>query len=162
MLDWRIVASFPTYSVSNSGKIRSELTDRILVPGSNQFGVVHVRFNQDGRQYCRALALIVACAWLDIPPSDSWNSVINLDGDRFNNRVDNIAWRPRWFAKQYSSQFTVPRHDKVIPVVELTTGKEFANTWDAAKEFGLLEFDIRMASREETLVWPTRHAFARI
>jgi hypothetical protein len=135
---WRPISGFPEYSVSNFGNIRSEKSGRILALSDNQYGVQCVGLMKNGEQRHRSVPRLVAQAFLP-RGSEVFDTPINLDGDRHNNHVDNLAWRPRWFAVKYNRQFREP--------------------FETAKRFGLLEQDVVVSILENTLVWPTYQRF---
>lgn len=159
MEDWAPIKEFPGYSVSTRGRIRNDKTDRILTLRVNQDGVVYVGLMQDGRQRQRSVALLVATEWIPRPfgPMDT---PINLNGDRYDNTVDNLQWRPRWFAVKYNQQFKHPYENPLmVPIRDVETGREYENSWVCALEHGLLEKDLVLSILNRTVVWPTLQKF---
>lgn len=165
MEEWRVVQHFPNYSVSSAGRVRSDIkfkngnTGRILTPKANQRGIAQVGLWHNEVQYKRSVALLVAHAFIHTARPLKFNTPINLDGDRFNNRVENLMWRPRWFASEYFQQFRSRRAGITTPIVEVKTEEVYENSWVAALTFGLLDKDIYEAIRERTYVWPTYQRF---
>ncbi len=156
---WREIDFFPGYSVSSYGRIRTDKSGRILSLNLNQYGVMQVGLMRDGEQKHRSVPLLVAKAY--IPQSfPSFDTPINLDGDRSNNRVDNLVWRPRWFAIKYNPQFRHPYDDPILaPIVDLKTGEVSANSQECAKRYGLLEDELIFSMLNRTYVWPTYQEF---
>lgn len=156
---WKAIERFPEYSVSNYGRVRSNKSGRILSTSPNQFGVVQVGLMKDGVQYHRSVPLLVAKAFIPIKPGP-FDTPINLDGDRLNNRVDNLVWRPRWFAIKYNRQFRFPYPDRIDrPIVDKKTGEVSNNSLDCACRYGLLEEEIVISILTRTYVWPTYQEF---
>lgn len=156
---WKTIREFPDYSVSNFGNVRTEKTGRILRMSPNQFGVMNVGLMKDGIQYHRSVPLLVAKAFLPIKPGP-FDTPINLDGDRSNNHVDNLVWRPRWFAVKYNRQFRFPSEMFIDrPIVDIKTGEVSVNSLDCAKRYGLLEEEVVLAVMNKTYVWPTYQEF---
>ncbi len=152
---WKTIIEFQDYSVSNLGEIRSNKSGRIMSISPNQFGVVQVGLMRDGVQYHRSVPLLVAKAFIPIRPGP-FDTPINLDGDRQNNHVDNLVWRPRWFAIKYNRQFRYPYHNRInSPLVEKKTGEISNNSIDCAVRYGLLEEEIVISILTRTYVWPT-------
>ena len=157
--EWAPIEGFPNYSVSNYGRVRTNYSGRILVTYQNQSGVVQVGLMDDGRQKHRSVPLLVAKAFI---PQDEmpFDTPINLDGDRLNNSVYNLAWRPRWFAIKYNQQFRLPYPNAInVPIEDLKTGEVMANSRECAIRYGLLEQEIVMAIHNFTYVWPTYQLF---
>lgn len=161
-MEWSPILEFPGYSVSDTGCVFNETYRRTLVPTANQFGVAQVGLMRDRVQYKRGVALLVANAFLDPPPSGSFNTPINLNGDRLYNALDNLVWRPRWFAIKYHRQFHEPLRGFREPIIEVKTGEQFPTSWEAATKYGLLDFEIMLAAMNRTYVWPTYQEYRLI
>ena len=128
----------------------------------NQHGIVHVGLTKKCVQYKRSVALLVATAFLKNDMGDTFNCPINLDGDRYNNRAANLAWRPRWFATKYFQQIEEAHFVDPYPIEELNTREQFASPWDAALKYGLLQVDVLLSVCNGENVWPTKQRFRRI
>lgn len=156
---WIDIEEFSEYAVSNYGRVRSNKSGRILSTSPNQFGVVQVGLMKDGVQYHRSVPLLVAKGFLPIKPGP-FDTPINLDGDRSNNHVDNLVWRPRWFAIKYNRQFRFPYRDRIDrPIVDKKTGEVSNNSLECACRYGLLEEEIVISILTRTYVWPTYQEF---
>ena len=159
MEQWRAIDGFEDYSVSDLGRIRSNKSGRILSLNENQFGVVQVGLMREGIQYHRSVPLLVAKAFL---PRDAvpFDTPINLDGDRHNNRVENLTWRPRWFAIKYNQQFRQPYENPIsAKIIDLKTSEVSENSSACAQRYGLLEQDLVLSILNRTYVWPTYQEF---
>ena len=113
----------------------------------------------NGIQFKRGVALLVAKAFLEPPALETFDTPINLDGDRYNNCVENLTWRPRWFAVKYHQQFDGHTPKFNCQIQEIHTGFRFANSMVAATMFGLLDEEIYQATLNRTYVWPTYQEF---
>lgn len=156
---WKEIPDFPGYSVSSHGRVVNDETGREMAITQNQGGVTMVGLTKGLKQYRRSVTLLVADAFLDpLETPTTFDTPIQLDGDRWNNRVDNLMWRPRAFAVKYHRQFErepfVP-----VPIYEEATGEEFPTSREAAVKYGLLETEIFRALRNKTYVWPTYQIF---
>lgn len=158
-MEWRPIEEFPGYSVSHDGRVRNDKRDRVLAITKNQLGIFQVGLTRGKKQYKRGVALLVAQAYLDLPPSEAFNTPINLDGDRSNCAADNLMWRPRWFAISYHKQFFNGKLGFNEPVMEIHTKEWFPTSWDAAIKYGLLDREIMIATLNRTYVWPTYQEF---
>lgn len=156
---WKMIDLFPEYSVSNFGNVRSNKSSRILSISPNQYGVVQVGLMKNGVQYHRSVPLLVAKAFLPLKPGP-FDTPINLDGDRLNNHVENLVWRPRWFAVKYNRQFRYPSDLHISrPIVDLKTGEISIDSMECAKRYGLLEEEVVLAVMNKSYVWPTYQEF---
>lgn len=157
---WEPIEGFPGYSVSNQGSVRNDQTGKVMALTVNQQGIVMVGMVRDKEQYKRSVTLLVARTFLDDPVNPNFDTPINLDGDRLNNHVDNLMWRPRWFAVRYHQQFhDVSRQGFTVPVVNTADGIVYPNAMAAAVEFGLLANDLTRSIVNRTYVFPTYQTF---
>lgn len=161
MEDWIELPDFPGYSVSSEGRVINNDTERVMALSKNQYDVVYVGLMDNGQQYHRSVALLVATHFVS-KQLPAFDTPINLDGDRSNNEARNLVWRPRWFAVQYNRQF---RDDWSGPtritnrIEDIKTGETARNSFECAKRYGLLERDIVLSIINRTYVWPTFQEF---
>jgi hypothetical protein len=159
MAEWRPIDEFFGYSISDDGRVRADKSGRILAQSENQFGLMQVGMMRDGVQFHRSVPLLVAKAFIP-RPSEAYDTPINLDGDRRNNQVNNLLWRPRWFAIKYNQQFKYPFEQPIMaPLVDLKTGLISENSTVCAIDYGLLERDLVLSVLNRTYVWPTYQEF---
>ena len=158
--DWRPVPGFEKYGVNPLGQVRHMRTERVLTPQLTQQGVAYVSMvRETHRQFKRALALLVARVFIP-PPSKQFDTPINLSGDRLDCSVENLEWRPRWFAQQYHRQFKERYyHPILVPVRDLDTGLVFRDGMDACSALGLLERDLYLSIQNHTVAFPLMHRF---
>jgi hypothetical protein len=142
--------------------VRNDDYDRIMAMLVNQGGTVHVGLTKGKKQFKRSVALLVARAFLRPAEDARFDTPIHLDGDSRNNHVENLMWRPRWYAIRYQHQFTMAPQGFRVPIVETHTGEEFPTSWDAAIKYGLIDRDIMLAVINKTFVWPTYQFFKTI
>lgn len=156
---WEMIPEFPGYSVSDQGQVRNDRTGRVMVLSRNHQGIVKVGLIRGYTQYSRSVTVLVARAFLP-DPIENFDTPINLDGDRSNNTVENLMWRPRWFAVMFHKQFKYPGPCFLVPIRDKKTGEVFEGSRDAAVKYGLLEKEIVIATYNRTYVFPTYQEFA--
>lgn len=162
MEDWRAITEFPGYSVSTLGRVRNNASHKFMTKLRNQRGSVYVSLMDGNTQRKRGLSLLVANAFIIEYRTDAFDTVINLNGDRNDNRLDNLMWRPRWFAMRYFDQFERETYTGYQgPVVDDETGEYYCSTWEAATACGLLNHDVICSVIQSTEVWPTLQHFHR-
>jgi hypothetical protein len=160
MEDWEPIRGFPGYSINRLGQVQKDSTRRILAVQINQYGVPYIGLMRDWKQHQRSLAKLVARAFVP-NESDIFDTPINLDGDRFNCAVDNLMWRPRWFAVKYNQQFTHNRYQEPIgaSVRAIETGEVFRDSFRAACRYGVLERDVVRSVLTGKVTWPNYMSF---
>jgi hypothetical protein len=139
--------------------VKKDSNGRLLHPRINQYGIPYVGLMREWRQCIRSLPRLVAMAFLT-PPNDIFDTPINLDGDRNNCAVENLMWRPRWYAVLYGHQFK-ERYEHPInaPVVALDTQEVFPDSLAAGCRYGLLEREVVLSILNRTPAWPTYQMF---
>ncbi len=157
--EWHFVTGFPGYSINPLGQVMRDATGRLLVPRFNQYGVPYVGLMRQWQQCIRSLPRLVARTFLQ-PPSEIFDTPIQIDGDPTNCRVDNLMWRPRWYAILYKRQFD-ERYDYPIEASIRAINEEeiFPNSLAAACRYGLLEREVVLSIQNRTPAWPTYQSF---
>jgi len=158
--DWFEIDFFPGYSVSHTGLVRNDRSpDHYLTRLANQSGVAYVGLSRDGKQHNRSVALLVAESFLPRHEYPAFDTPIHLDGDRTNNHVQNLMWRPRWFAVTYHQQFFTDQRGIHPSIQEIDTGEKFKSSWDAVVKYGLWHKEIVRSTIDGRTVWPTHQRF---
>lgn len=165
MEEWESLetAGFPGYKLSSEGEVRRERTDKVLKLSSNQTGIVRVGLmkSDESRQVTLSLTRLVAIMFVQ-GKSATFNTPINKNGDRQDNRASNLAWRPRWFAVKFFHQFESEQEPLFrTKIQDVETSKEYANSREAATDSGLLEEDIMKSVINGHPCFPTWQIFAR-
>lgn len=158
-VEWRAIEQFPGYSVSSSGFVRNDRTGYTLVRLVNQSGVLYVGLTVGREQFNRSVPRLVADAFLLPHPFKTFDTPIQLNGERTDTSARNLMWRPLWFARKYIQQFRSEIRGSTRPIIEEATGEYFETSWLAAIKFGLLDREILMAILSKGEVWPTGQRF---
>lgn len=158
METWVPLLGYPGYSVSNLGQVRNDRRDYLLTPLIPPNRRPFVRLTYNGTQISRSLSKLVCESF--IPEArPNFDTPIHYDGDLLNCHVENLAWRPRWFANQHTEQFRKRLYEYPDPILEIQTKEMFENCWMAVMTYGLLYLDLARSIREKTYVFPTMQLF---
>lgn len=85
---WNKINNFPNYSVSEDGQVRNDKTGRILKFYKKPSGYMQVEMGHRTKpQYVHRL---VALAF--IPKEDGKTQVNHINGNKSDNRVENLEW----------------------------------------------------------------------
>lgn len=160
--DWAQIEEFPDYYVSTFGEVMNYNTKKLLKPSRTSRGSLKVGLISGGVQYSRVVKLLVAKAFV-FGETDIFDTPINLDGDPTNNHVDNIVWRPRWFAVKYTRQFKENYVNELRgPIKDLDRGTIYNTVRDASIDNGLLFKEVFNSCLTGEVVAPTWQAFSWI
>lgn len=167
---FQTIWEFPNYEVSNYGNVRRKGALRNMAVTPTTGGALRVNLAHDRGQHTRSVAKIVALEFVPKPHTDrpgseyaDCDTPIHKDGNLANNRADNLAWRPRWFAWKYARQFEMPmRPEFKFPVENLLTREAYASIVDAGLHEGMLwEFVYQSALSEGSQkLFPTNSSYA--
>lgn len=84
---WKEIDGFENYEVSTEGTVRNKKYNRLLTPSPGAGGYLRVNLRKDKKSYQHYVHRLVASAFLE-----GEGEVNHLDGDRTNNKVDNLEW----------------------------------------------------------------------
>ena len=158
-MEWQPIEGFPNYSVSPTGQVRNNETRRHLKPLVNQSGILFVELWHENRRSSRSLIRLVADTYLKPHPNEPFDTPIHLDGVRSHVAVDNLLWRPRWFAIRYHNQFDYDGTflEKILegPLRNIHTGETYKDSYEVVTGFGVLNQDVRFGIALGKVIFPT-------
>lgn len=157
-------ATFPGYEISNDGLVRNIRTGRMMKISQNQEGIVRVGLMKRDESKQKTVSVLRLVARMFVSGrSATFDTPIQLNGDREDCRAANIMWRPRWFAVKYFRQFTDTEEPLfTAKIYDVEDSKEYADSREAAKKNGLLEEDILLSVANGSPCFPTWQRFARV
>jgi hypothetical protein len=154
--EWTNLASigFPNYSLSTSGEVRNDETGKLLALTPNNRGHFKVSlYNKQRERNTIRVAPLVADFWLP-GRTETFDTVIHLDGNKANASLENLAWRPRWFAWEYHRQFEFDHYWIERPIEDADTEEFFSNSLRAVVKYGLLAKGVLLSILNQEKVFP--------
>ena len=146
---WKQIEDYPNYEVSNLGNVRSRkryvtqlghkevytrtMQSKELKPRLQNSGYLIVWLSQDGKAKPFTVHRLVASAFVE----GSGNDVNHKDGNKQNNRAENLEWvtRSENLIHAYRQLNRVKPHNQSVVCVE--TGEVFPSMKEAAKAKGV-------------------------
>jgi hypothetical protein len=91
--EWRGVADFPGYEVSNLGRVRSRKLYgfKILKTPLGIRGYPRVTLRRDGKNFCKQIHALVCAAFHGAAPTP-FHGVAHWDGNKLNPAASNLRW----------------------------------------------------------------------
>lgn len=155
------IDGFPGYLIGRDGTVYTEYRMQVRKPSFTREGAVKITLFKDGKGYTRSLPRLVAETHLynDFDP-EIFTTPIHLDNDLSNNHVDNLAWRPRWFAVKYQKQYWNREYRfATTKVQDVATGEVYHSLMEVCQKFGILFVDVLDSCTREKTVFPTWKVF---
>lgn len=89
--EWKEIEDFPGYLISNMGRVASPLGKEIRIYASrDKFKESMVDLFRNQKKYKRSVAKLVYTHFSDKKMKYKNGYVVHIDGDKFNNRIDNL------------------------------------------------------------------------
>lgn len=130
---WKTVESHPNYEVSNIGNVRNTKTGKKLNPSISNCGYALVSLSNNGKVTSANVHSLVAKAFIPNEQPDFYTDVHHIDGDRLNNKVENLQWTTHAQNMSYGkSEFSVVR-EYLIGSLQLLLHKANENKLDLHK-----------------------------
>jgi hypothetical protein len=137
--EWRVIAGFPNYSVSNLGRVRNDTTQRILRPGIGTNGYYQVCLYNQGRSATKPIHKLVATAFL----GDSEGREVNhKDINKLNCHLSNLEYcshsennQNRLSYRGRVSEYVDELSDNAIPYIEHNGFTLKSGYWRDGDEF---------------------------
>ncbi len=87
---WKLVNGYHNYEVSSFGRVRNNVTAKILKQSSNSCGYYQVGLCKDGKEKKHKIHRLVAFAFCD--NINNYDIVDHIDKNRLNNIFNNLRW----------------------------------------------------------------------
>lgn len=133
MEEWVTIPEFPDYKVSNHGRVMNRFCD-IRKTSINQSGFDVIVFSREGVHYARALHKLVAVIFLG--DQGKGFRPVHIDGDRRNNRADNLEWVPARYVTLGHRQERRSEPVDSRGIVLMETGDRFRNALECGRAIG--------------------------
>lgn len=138
---WKDIAGYEgLYKISNFGRIKNK-ENKIKAQSPQNGGYLVVHLYNHGSHKAKTVHRLVASTF--IPNDDEKSEVNHIDGDKRNNKIENLEWvTPK--ENQCHSRIILGnicgRKNKKIKCVE--TGEMFLSTGEASRSKGIAQSDI--------------------
>ncbi len=147
--EWKLIENSVNYEVSNYGEVRNKITTNILKT-SVMGGYLALSLHISNKKVILKIHRLVAICFLVCP--DETYIVNHKDGNKTNNRVENLEWVSRSENAKHAFRLGLNKGKK-IKVTKYTLDDVFISEYDsladAEKETGIFQTHISKVCRGE-------------
>lgn len=154
---WAPLLGYPGYSASTYGRIRNDKRLLVLTTTALQDARPFVKLYVGSERVTRSVSKLVCETF--VSPNRDWDTPIHFNGNLWDCRVDNLDWRPRWFAIKHTQQFRRKLPERKGKLRELDSGYIYLNAWEPVLRFGLLYMDLMLSIYNKTYVFPSMQKY---
>lgn len=148
---------YSKYAISREGEVRADFgTKRPIKVGYNRHRDPQVQMtNDDGIRRNVKLDTLLAEAFIEKPQDTrAFNTVIHKNGDKGDNRLDNLVWRSRSYAHLYYKHVKDPGRysDRCYITAHNRTTREtkrYLSVAEAAQDFGVYPYTMNALCEPE-------------
>ena len=142
---------YPDYGVTRTGKVYSHKSGKWkpLKPQKDTDGYEQVRLSKNGKSRLTFVHRLVADTF--IPKQEGYNEVNHIDGNKLNNRADNLEWCTRRENVLHAHNTGLIKTRTPIVATNLKTGEKtiFKGQHEAARQLNLNQGNINHALRNK-------------
>lgn len=146
---WKQIKDYPHLLVSRDGKVWTTKYNRYLKPHLTNRGYLRIGLNKDKVIKTTGVHRLVAEAF--IPNPDNLPCVDHIDGNKLNNKVENLQWISY---SDNTRKACVGKDRRPKPVICIETGKVYKNIKEANRDLHIPEAVLSAVVRGE---FPTCH-----
>lgn len=137
---WKPISDYEgLYKISNTGKVNSLISGKILKPFPNNKGYLYVKLTKDGQHKTFSVHRLVANVF--IPNVESMQQVNHIDGNKQNNCAENLEWCNDFENRTHAYKNGLRKMETIIGIEMLSTNgnciKEFLSISEASRETGI-------------------------
>ena len=146
---WKPIKNYPHLFVSRTGQVWTTTYSRLLKPHKSNRGYLQVSLSKNKTVKLASVHRLVAQAF--IPNPDNLSEVDHIDGNKLNNKVENL----QWISHSDNCRKACKGYDgKPKPVICIETGKVYKTIKEANRELHIPEAVVSAIVRGE---FPSYH-----
>lgn len=136
---WKDVGGYEgLYKISNLGRVKGK--HRIKSQQDNGKGYLIVHLNKNGKSRWYLVHRLVAKAFIENPENKP--TVNHIDGNRKNNKVNNLEWATYSENNLHSYRSNGRKSALAVPIYCIETGKIYKSSYGASRDTGIPQSSI--------------------
>lgn len=139
--EWKVIAEFPQYLISNYGRVKNSKNNHIMIGGYDKDGYRQVTFSVDKKQYNRRVCRLVAIAF--VPNPNKFPVVNHKDEVKDNDYYKNLEWCTVLYNNNYGTKCNSMRKS----VICVETNQIYKGLREAERQTGIFHANISRCCR---------------
>lgn len=135
MEEWRQSNEFPSYDISNEGRVRNRKTGRILKTSISETGRERVSLSESGVSKTKNIDRLVGDVY--IPGYKEGMCITHKDGDILKSSSDNLQWKTRKEIAHNTYDNGRKQKHRMKPIRCIETGEAFESITDCSNKMNL-------------------------
>jgi len=138
---WKDITGYKNlYQVTNQGIVKNKKRNKILKPSIDSSGYLQFNLSKGGKIKCFKAHQLVAIAFLNHIPNSKRFNVDHIDGDIYNNHLDNLQiltlreHRIKTLNKKFIGAQLDKRRNKWYSQIRTINGRKFLGYFDTQIE----------------------------
>lgn len=130
--EWKTIAEFPCYEISNKGNVRNARNGYLRKPSVGKRGYYVFSMRKNGKTYLRTLHVMLARAFIENP--NNYPCVNHIDGNKLNCDLSNLEWCTARENALHARRMGLHKSDGDKRVYQYDKNWNFINTFKSASE----------------------------
>lgn len=135
MEQWRKIAGYENYSVSNYGRVRNDNTNKVFEGKKQNTGYIDIVLCHNGVRKHFLVHRLVATAF--VPNPNNYPIVNHKDENKTNNNIGNLEWCDKSYNAKYGNATAKRIMNNCKTVRVIIDGVEYNTMLDANRMLGV-------------------------
>lgn len=130
---WKSISGYEgLYEISNTGEVKSLISEKLLRPWMHKKGYLEVKLVKDRQHKTFKVHRLVAEAF--IPNTENKEQVNHIDGNKQNNCVENLEWCDDFENRTHAHKNGLRKMEEIIEIEMLSIDGDYIDKFQSISE----------------------------